>query len=402
MAHARRKYSAGNPDPATRSDCYVELEPAARGGITVVLESKVESLYGASLRQVLMDVASALGVRHAAIRLVDQGALPCTVAARVETAMKRAFPETAGEYLPEAIASGGSPSAKDRQRRTRLYLPGNEPKYFPNASLHQPDCVVLDLEDSVAPGEKDAARILVRNTLRCVGFPGCERGVRINQGRAGLEDLRAVIPQRPDVILVPKCESAENIQRIETEIRGLERQHHLAGILLLPIIESALGVINAFAIASASARVCALAIGLEDYTADIGVERTGEGKESLYARQAVLTAAKAAGVQALDSVFSDVDDMEALRQSTLEAKALGFEGKGCIHPRQIEIIHAALAPTTQEIERARAIMAASEEARKNRLGVVALGSKMIDAPVVLRAERVLRMAGQVDRTKGNP
>jgi citrate lyase subunit beta/citryl-CoA lyase len=286
-------------------------------------------------------------------------------------------------------------------RRTRLYLPGNEPKFIPNAGLHKPDAIILDLEDSVPPAEKDAARILVRNALRSVDFYGAERCVRINQGRMGLEDLRAVVPQGPDLILIPKCEDPGAVQSAESEIRAiLKRQKMNTQIVLLPIIESALGVVNAYAIASASPSVCGLAIGLEDYTADIGVERTAHGSESLFARTAIVVAARAAGGQAFDSVYTDVDDLDGLRDSTLEAKSLGFDGKGCIHPRQIPVVHSALAPTRQEVEKAQMIVMAADEARKIGTGVVALGTKMIDAPVVKRAERVLRLAELSDKEGG--
>jgi len=150
--------------------------------------------------------------------------------------------------------------------------------------------------------------------------------------------------------------------------------------------------VRAFEIASASPWNCGLAIGLEDYTADIGVERTKNGIESLFARSAIINAAKAAGIQALDSVFSDVQDDAGLRQSVLDAKAIGFEGKGCIHPRQIQIIHDAFTPTATEIEYAQRVVDAFTEAQRNGSGVVALGSKMIDAPVVKRAQRILSLA----------
>ncbi len=401
MARVIRKTSAGDAGPLTRSDCRVTLELNEGGGISILLESKVESLYGDSIKRQVLHDASALGLKHATIRVRDRGALPYVLSARLEAAFGRAFPEATAESLPAPLFPRGKGSSKDRVRRTRLYLPGNEPKFFPNAFLHCPDCIVLDLEDSVAPSEKDAARILVRNALRCMNFGDAERAVRINQGRLGLLDLRAVIPHFPQVILIPKCESADNVKAIESEIRSIEKNGGRGPeTLLLPIIESALGVVQAFSIASSSSRICALAIGLEDYTADIGVERTAEGKESLYARMAVLTAAKAAGVQALDSVFSDVDDVDALRRSTLEAKAIGFEGKGCIHPRQIEVIHKALAPSAEEIEKARAVVDAAEEARERGSGITSLGSKMIDAPVVLRAQRTLRLARQSDGGEG--
>jgi len=393
MARLKKRASVGRMDDAVRSDCYIEMEVKQSGGITLNLESKVGTLYGEAIRLQLVEICAALGVRHSTFRIIDRGALPFVLAARIETAIKRALPTVAEEYLAEPIVRTRLPEQTDRLRRTRLYLPGNEPKFFPNAGLHRPDVAILDLEDSVPPEEKDAARLLVRNALRCIDFSGAERAVRINQGQLGLLDLRMIVPHTPDLLLIPKCEDPETVQFIDSEVRAIEMRHHLgSSVLLLPIIESALGVENAYAIASASSRVCALAIGLEDYTADIGVERTPAGKESLFARMAVMNAAKAAGIQALDSVYADVDDLEGLFTSAVEAKSLGFDGKGCIHPRQISVIHAAFAPTDQEIERARLIVRASKEARRAGSGVVALGSKMIDAPVVARAERLLRLA----------
>lgn len=191
------------------------------------------------------------------------------------------------------------------------------------------------------------------------------------------------------------------IKDVEEEINIIKAEHNISNeIYLMPIIESALGVVKAYEIASASDKICALTIGLEDYTADIGVERTLEGKESLYARSVIVNSAKAAGVQAIDSVFSDVDDVEGLRASVIEAKSLGFEGKGCIHPRQVPIVHEAFAPTEKEIEKAKRIVLAFEEAERKGIGVVSLGSKMIDAPVVKRAQHSIRLAilnGLVDK-----
>jgi citrate lyase subunit beta/citryl-CoA lyase len=394
-------YKAGVMEESTRSDCMVEFVLRNRGGIVVELTSKVASLYGQAIRQQVADVCLTLGVTDAVVRITDQGALPFVLAARLEAAIKRARPKSVAEYLIGLPPMRAKRGVKDRPRRTRLYLPGSEPKFISNAGLHRPDMIILDLEDSVAPEEKDTARILVRNALRAIDFSSAERSVRINQGQRGIEDVRMVVPQLPDVLLIPKCEDADTIMSIASEVRAVERKHQLSGeTLILPIIESALGVVNAYAIATASPRVCALAIGLEDYTADIGVERTAEGKESLYARMAVVTSAKAAGIQALDSVWSDVEDLEGLRRSTLEAKSLGFDGKGCIHPRQIPVIHGAFAPTATEIEKAKRIVEAAEIARRSGSGVVALGSKMIDAPVVLRAQRVLRLAEQFAQEGG--
>jgi citrate lyase subunit beta/citryl-CoA lyase len=388
-----KKSSAGKRGESVRSDCYFEIELKNSGGIKLSLKSKVESMYGESIKEMILDMAKFFGIRDAKILLEDNGALPFVLAARFELAVKRLFPELKKEYLPPFNKNNLHSEKKDQLRRSRLYLPGNEPKFFVNAGLHSPDGIILDLEDSVTPSEKDAAQLLVRNALRSVDFYGAERMVRINQLPKGLDDLKYIIPHTVNVILVPKCESSEQIHQLEKEVEKLKKQFKVTTeIYFMPIIESALGVIKAFEIASASKNNCALAIGLEDYTADIGTQRTNQGRESIFARQMLVNAAKAAGIQAIDTVFSDVGDMEALRQSVIEAKSLGFEGKGCIHPRQIKVVHEAFAPTVDEIEKANRIVLAFEEAEKKGLGVVSLGSKMIDPPVVKRAERTINLA----------
>jgi citrate lyase subunit beta/citryl-CoA lyase len=262
-----------------------------------------------------------------------------------------------------------------------------------NAGLHSADGIILDLEDSVAPDKKDEARILVRNALRQINFMGAERMVRINQGERGLKDLHSVIPHNVNLVLIPKCESPEYIMQVEKEIDTIKKEFKLKNqVFLMPIIESALGIENSFDIARGSENVVALAIGLEDYTADLGVTRTFEGTESFYARTRLVVAARAAGIQAIDSVFSDVADMEALGQNVKVSKSLGFEGMGCIHPRQIPVIRQGFAPDDSEIERSKKIVLAFETARKNGLGVVALESKMIDPPVVARAQKIIDLA----------
>jgi citrate lyase subunit beta/citryl-CoA lyase len=272
-------------------------------------------------------------------------------------------------------------------------VPGSEPKYFINAALHGPDAIILDLEDSVHSADKDAARILVRNTLRAVDFGGCERMVRINQLPLGLQDLTEVIPEEPDLVLIPKVERPEQVSQVDRMIDELKTREQIdRPIWLMPILESALGIENAFAIATVSPNVCALTIGLEDYTSDMGVAKTVEGHESEYARTRLVNAAKAAGVQAIDSVFGDVGDIVGLRQWGEHSRALGFEGMGCVHPSQISIIHEAFAPTHSEIDKALKIVAAFEDAQHRGLAVVSLGSKMIDPPVVERAKGLVARA----------
>jgi citrate lyase subunit beta/citryl-CoA lyase len=370
----------------------VLIESRDRGGIAIELESRVKPYYGESIHRQSEEVLEALGVRHALVHIHDEGALPFVIAARLEAAARRAGLGQGTRVLPARIALPEA-SARDRLRRSRLYVPGSEPKYFINAALHGADAVILDLEDSVHAREKDAARLLVRNALRAVDFLQCERMVRINQLPLGLDDLDEIVPESPDLILIPKVENPVQIEEATTRVAQIQANYGMTRpIWLMPILESALGIENAFAIAKASEKIVALTIGLEDYTADLGVVKTSAGTESLYARQRIVNAARAAGVQAIDSVFGDVADMEALRAWGLTSRSLGFEGMGCVHPLQIAVIHEAFAPAAMEIERAQKIVAAYHEAQQKGLGVVSLGSKMIDPPVIERALKLMARA----------
>lgn len=386
---------AGKRDAGTRSDCWVGVELQDTGGIRLELQSKVGALYGDAIRKQAAEGCRALGVAHAKVEVIDAGALPYVLAARLEAAVRRTGHVPATPWLPAARDGFDRPAERGRLRRSRLYLPGNEPKFFPNAGLHGPDGLILDLEDSVAPAEKDAARVLVRNALRTLDFHGAERMVRINQGDRGLADLEWVVGHGVQLVLVPKVEDPAQVAAVAARIDQLRAGG--PGVLLMPIIESALGAWRAFEIAGASPAVVALAIGLEDYTADIGAQRTLAGTESFWARAQVLNGARAAGVQPVDTVFSDVGDMAGLRASVLEAKALGFTGKGCIHPRQVAVVHDAFAPAPDEVERSVRIVRAFEDAQARGLGVVSLGTKMIDAPVVKRALATVELAVRTGR-----
>ncbi len=387
------KSSAGKRGESVKSDCYIEIKLKDSGGIKIKLKSKVESMYGDSIKNEIIEMCNYFNIKNAEVLIEDTGALPFVIAARFELAFKKLFPNSKKEFLLSFNKKNSYKTSKDKLRRSRLYLPGNEPKFFMNAGLHNPDGIILDLEDSVAPSEKESAQLIVRNALRSVDFYGAERMVRINQLPRGLDDLKFIVPYNIHVILIPKCESANQVQQVEKKVEELKKQYEVTNeIFFMPIIESALGIIKAYEIASASKQICALAIGLEDYTADLGTQRTNEGRESFFARSMIVNAAKAAGIQPIDTVFSDVSDMEGLKASIIEAKSLGFEGKGCIHPRQIKVVHEAFAPTTEEIEKAQKIVNAFEEAQKKGLGVVSLGSKMIDPPVVKRALKIIELA----------
>ena len=382
---------AGHWGKDVRSDLHVSVERRDAGGLDIALESRVATYYGNAITTQARQVFETLGVKHAKGSIRDEGALPFVIAARIEAAARRAG-LTSARALPDQLPLP-APSVRDRLRRSRLYLPGSEPKYFINASLHEPDAIILDLEDSVHSAEKDAARILVRNTLRSVDFGACERMVRINQLPLGLEDLAEVVPEAPDVILIPKVEHSGEVTQVDRMIDELKVRNNVRRpIWIMPIVESALGVENAANIAASTPNICALTIGLEDYTADLGVVKTPGGAESLYARSRLVNAARAAGVQAIDSVYGDVGDLDGLRRWGENSRAMGFEGMGCVHPSQIPVIHSAFAPSQVEIDKANKIVAAFEEAKKKGLGVVSLGSKMIDPPVVQRAVKLMDRA----------
>jgi citrate lyase subunit beta/citryl-CoA lyase len=396
---------AGRRGADVRSDCWVEVEIQETGGVSLSATSKVDPLFGASIREGILGTVAVFGPEHVRITVEDQGALPWVIQARVEAALRRAGIEGAEDARPPVQIEGrpeGTP--RDRLRRSRLYLPGNEPKFAINAGLHAPDGIILDLEDSVHPDEKDTARLMVRNALRSVDFGEAERMVRINQGDLGLEDLALIVPEAPDLILIPKVETSGQVKMVQARIGEIQEDlGQTKPIWLMPILESAQGIENSVHIALASPFVAALTIGLEDYTADLGVVKTPEGMESTWARSRLVNASRAAGVQAIDSVYGDVADEEGLLAWGRRSRAMGFQGMGCIHPRQIRIIHEAFAPTPAELEKAKRIVAAFQEAEEKGLGVVSLGTKMIDRPVVLRAQRLVdqaRRAGLIPDESG--
>ncbi len=384
---------SGNKGEKVRSDCHIEVRPAKSKKTVINLHSKVEALYGESIRKQVTEQLAFYKLPSALeITIEDTGALPFVIAARLEAAINQLFP-LKQFYVPEIIEENRNQSKKEQFRFSRLYLPGNTPSMAINAGIHKPDGIILDLEDAVAPEKKDEARFLVRNALCQVNFYGAERMVRINQGERGLKDIEFVAPYNVNLILIPKVETPEQIQAVDNKIDSLRKQYKFKyPIFYMPILESALGVENAFAIAKSSPNIAAMAIGLEDYTADMGVQRTKDGTESLYARMRIVNACKAAGIQPIDSVFSDVSDMEGLLENVKNSKAIGFEGMGCIHPRQIQVIKEGFKPEEKQVEKAKKIMVAFEQAKKEGKGVISLGTKMIDPPVVKRAETTIKLA----------
>ena len=290
-------------------------------------------------------------------------------------------------------------------RRSMLFLPGNNPNMLINGNCLGADAVIFDLEDAVAPAEKDAARILVRNTMRYMDFRGCEIIVRINSIDTAFwqADIDEILPYKPGLILLPKTGTAADVVAADAYMTAVEEKLGLPknSVGLMPLIETALGVENAFAIATASDRVKALFLGAEDLTADLQCKRTKEGREIEYARTRLVVAARAAGVEVYDTPFTDVNDDAGIVTDAQLAKALGFSGKASISPRHVEVINSVFSPTQKEVDYAYEVMDAIALAKSQGKGAIALHGKMIDAPIVARAQRTIDMATALGMERGN-
>ena len=290
-------------------------------------------------------------------------------------------------------------------RRSMLFLPGNNPNMLINAAWLGADAVIFDLEDAVSPAEKDAARILVRNTMRYTDLGKCEVIVRINSVDTPYwkADIDAVLPYRPSLILLPKTASKEDVLIADGYMCEVEERMNLEkGVTgLMPLIETAAGVENAFSIASASSRVKALFLGAEDLTADLQCKRTKEGREIEYARCRLVVAARAAGIEVYDTPFTDVNDDEGIVVDAEVAKNLGFTGKSSISPRHVEVINRVFSPTLEEVEYAYEVMDAIRRAKEQGKGAISLYGKMIDAPIVARAEKIIQSAEELGLDRGD-
>ena len=283
----------------------------------------------------------------------------------------------------------------ERLRRTMMFVPGNNPGMMADAHIYGPDSIMLDLEDSVSMMEKDTARLLVYSALKTIDYGDTEMVVRINPLNTpyGKKDIEAVVKAGVHVVRMPKTETADEVREVEAEIEKVEREIGAEGrTRIMAAIESALGVVNAYDIAISSPRMMGIALGAEDYCANLKTQRSKEGDELRLARETIVVAARAAGIDALDTVFSNLNDMETFRREVEYIKTLGFDGKSIINPRQIEVVNEVFTPTEKDIEKAKAIVAAIKEAEKKGSGVIALNGKMIDRPVVIRAERTITLA----------
>ncbi|EER47721.1 citrate lyase beta chain [Actinobacillus minor NM305] len=281
-------------------------------------------------------------------------------------------------------------------RRSMLFVPGSNAAMISNTFIYKPDSIMFDLEDAVALKEKDSARILVAHALQHPLYQEIETVVRVNplDSEFGLADLNAVVRAGVDVVRMPKTETAQDVIDMDNAITEIEKAcgREVGSTLMLAAIESPLGITQANQIATASKRLIGIALGAEDYVRNLKTERSPEGIELLFARCSILQAARAAGIQAFDTVYSNANNEEGFLKEAALIKQLGFDGKSLVNPRQIELLHNLFAPTQKDVEQAQKIIEAAEEAERNGLGVVSLNGKMIDAPIIDRARLVLERA----------
>ncbi|EMJ4790153.1 citrate (pro-3S)-lyase subunit beta [Klebsiella oxytoca] len=289
-----------------------------------------------------------------------------------------------------------TPERKNRLRRSMLFVPGANAAMLSNAFIYPADALMFDLEDAVAVREKDAARRLVYHTLQHPLYRDIETIVRVNalDSQWGIDDLEAVVRAGVDIVRLPKTDTAEDVIAMEKEIARIERDcgRQPGSTGMLAAIESAKGILQAPAIAQASPRLIGIALGAEDYVRDIRTERSADGIELLFARCTILQAARAAGIQAFDTVYSDANNEAGFLQEAEHVKQLGFDGKSLVNPRQITLLHNLYAPTQKDVDHARRVVEAAKAAEREGLGVVSLNGKMIDSPIIARAHLVLSRA----------
>ena len=375
---------AGYSGEKIKSDLMVEY---SQGSQSLVLDG-----FTPEQEKSVRAAADRLEITTGTASAIDCGAAPWVASARFEAAVRK---ELGDDLLILPPSGNWTVQAKDRPRRSRLYAPGNNPRFIEKAAAAGADGIILDLEDSVSPDRKNEARILVSYALANTDFGDTEVMVRINQGYEATDDLNWIVPQPVQHILVPKVEDAGEVAALRDMI---EKVMELCGRdsfpWIMPIIESPRGVLNALSIADSIPEMAALTLGLQDLTAEMGVMPTPRGTESFMARSLIVLAARAAGLQPIDTVYADVKNEEGLKNSIAEAKTLGFVGKGCIHPGQVKAVEEGFMPSPAQIDKARKIVAAMKEAEEKGLGAVALGSKMIDPPVAKQAMAVLKLIGE--------
>ncbi len=392
MNFSNNRNFKSNSGTLSKNDCLVNLIiTKGNGNIIKTINSKTtakETL----IHNIVNKFIKTYEIKNSIISIDDNNSEVYVIMARLEAAYKKIVDSNI-DFLPNIKQQILSLSHKTRRRFTKLYVPGNTPSYMLKAASYKSDGVVFDLEDAVAPDKKDEALFLCRNALLSIDFDGVERMVRINPLPLGLIDLSFVIPCRVNVIIIPKCEETEQINIVDEKIKELKLKNNINNdIWLMPIIETCKGIFNVKDIATASKNIVAIAFGQEDYVNDLGGQKTVQGNESLFAKSMIVNAARVAGIQAIDSVFTDYKNLDALKNYVIYSKSLGFDGMGCIHPNQINVIHENFAPDKDDIEKAKQIIIAYKKACNEGLGVIAVNNKMVDKPVVDKAQKIINIA----------
>lgn len=286
-------------------------------------------------------------------------------------------------------------AVRDRLRRSMMFLPGNNPAMITDAHIYRPDSIMIDLEDATSVNQKDAARFLVSEALKTINYGDVETVVRINglDTPFGAADIKAVVKAGVNVVRLPKTDTPEDIIAVDKLITEAEKECGREGqTLMMAAIESATGVLNAKEIALASPRMMGIALGAEDYVTNLKTTRSKHGWELYYAREAIVLAARNAGIYCFDTVFADIKNMEGFIQEVQFIKDLGFDGKSCIHPKQVQAVHEIYTPTPKEIEKAIRVINGAKEAEAKGSGVISVDGKMVDGPIITRAYRVLELA----------
>lgn len=283
-----------------------------------------------------------------------------------------------------------------RLRRTMLFCPASDPKMLFTAPVYKADCIIFDLEDAVAYAEKDSARDLLCEAIKTIDYGNSEVFARVNglYTEFGAKDVEALVKAGIKNIRLPMCETKENIIELDEMLTRLEKENNIleGTVKIQAAIETPKGVLNAYNIATASKRVVAISFGAEDFTRTLGTDRSKGAKELFAARTHIVLAASAAGVDSIDTVYADLNDMEGFREEAKEAKQLGFSGKSCIHPAQVKAVHKIFTPSKEEVEKSLEIINAAKEAAEKGIGVITVRGKMVDIPVIQKAERVVGLA----------
>ena len=378
------------------SDAQVTVEPG-EGSLELDLSSSVMNQYGRQIKATVLDTLERLGVTDARVTVVDKGALDCTLKARW-SARCSAAAERRSRIFPGEVwcDDPSSQTERFRLRRTMMFMNAQKPGLIKDAYIYGCDSIMLDLEDAVAENQKDAARFSLYHALKSVDYGDTEVIVRINglDTPHWLEDVRVCVAGGADGIRIAKCESAQDVKTVEAAVTAAEEEFGVeqGRTLLMAALESPRGILNAYEICAASERMFGVAISGGDLRKCLQTSPQRDGVDMLWARGQVILAACAAGIQCFDTVFTDLDDQEGFEAEVLQNKAMGFDGKSLINPKQIRFVHQVFAPSQKEIIQAEKILRAYREQSAAGVGVFTVDGKMIDIAFIPGAERTLKLA----------